>query len=528
MPSRRGDRRGCARAPMSQRTLRIDEEVAWNIDQRLRLLVESVHDYAIFMLDPYGHVVSWNVGAERMKGYTSAEVIGKHFAMFYPAEDVAAGKCERALRIAAEIGRYEDESYHVRKDGSLLWANVILSAMRDPCGNLVGFAEVTRDLSERKRAEEQLRQGEERFRLLVESAKDYAMFLLDPVGNVATWNSGAERLTGYPAHEVKGLHFSRFYAKEEVRAGKCERDLDAAVRTGRFESEGFRSRKDGSRFWAKVQIARLSDVGGKLLGFAYIAHDLTESRRAEEARLRLAQAKEAIRLRDEFLSIASHELKTPLTALQLQLQTLARRLAPSAEGAMVKVDRAVAGARRLATLVDELLDVSRISTGRLSLTPEGFDLAQSARDVVDQFSETAAAAGCAVAIRADEPVVGTWDKLRMEQVLGQLLSNAVKYGANAPVSVAVWAEGRAAVMEVIDEGPGIPKDDLSRIFERFERAHSIRKYGGLGLGLYLARQIAEAHGGTISARNAVGHGACLTVRVPLVPPAKDERLDPKQ
>lgn len=512
---------------MIRGALRIDEGTAWTIEERLQLLVESIRDYAILMLDSDGTVMTWNLGAERMKGYTAEEIIGCHFSRLYPPAEVQAGKCELALRIAAEHGRFEDEGYRVRKDGSLFWANVTLSAMRDEDGTLIGYAKVTRDLSERKRVEEQAREGEERFRLLVESVKDYAMFTLDPAGNVTTWNSGAERMTGYSSDEVCGVHFSRFYTREDVRSGRAQRDLDMAARDGRFEDEGFRQRKDGSRIWAKVQVTSLHDPAGRLLGFAHIAHDLTEPKRAEEARMRLAQAKEAIRLRDEFLSIASHELRTPLTALELQLQTLNRRLAGAADDtSRRKVNQAIHAARRLANLIDELLNVSRISTGRLSLNLQKFDLTQSAKDVLEQFADTASAAGCSVSLTTEGPVVGTWDKLRMEQVLTNLLANAVKYGARAPVEVTVWSEGGAAVMEVTDDGPGIPKEDLSRIFERFERAHSMRHHGGLGLGLYVARQIAAAHGGTVSARNAEGHGACLTVRVPLAPPRKAEESAP--
>ncbi len=504
---------------MANRALRINEaEETWPQEDHLRLLVESVQDYAIFMLDPEGNVVTWSAGGERMKGYEAREIIGRHFSVFYPPGPTARARSELALRVAAEAGRYEDEGHRARKDGSLFWANVTMRAMRDADGKLVGFAKITRDLTERRRADERLRQEQERFRLLVESVKDYAVIMLDPAGNVATWNPGAERMFGFSSIEIAGHHISRLCIKEDVRAGRCERHLDAAARDGRTEDECVRVRKDGSQICAKVQTAALHDSGGRLLGFAHIAQDLTEPRKAEEARLRLLQAKEAIRLRDEFLSIASHELKTPLTALQLQLQSLTRKLTDSDASIRRKADQAIAGASRLAHLVDELLDVSRISTGRLSLNLQQCDLVACAREVIEQFSESAAAADCAITLRAESPVIGTWDKVRMEQVITNLLSNAAKYGAHSPVEVSVWSEPRCAVMEVVDEGPGIPPDHLSRIFERFERAHSVRQFGGLGLGLYLARQIAEAHGGSISARNWAGRGACLTVRVPTSPP----------
>ena len=212
-------------------------------EDRFRLLVESVKDYAIFILDTGGHVVTWNAAAERIKGYKADEIIGKHFSTFYPPEDIAAGKCERELAIADREGRYEEEGWRIRKDGSRIWANVTITALRNPDGTLVGFAKVTRDLTERRQAEEETH----RFRLLVESVKDYAIFILDTGGHVATWNPGAERIKGYKAHEIIGKPFSIFYPPEDVAASKTERELEIATHEGRFEEEGWRVRKDGSR-----------------------------------------------------------------------------------------------------------------------------------------------------------------------------------------------------------------------------------------------------------------------------------------
>src|SRR3954463_3499762 len=247
-----------------------------------RLLVESVTDYAIFMLDTSGRVATWNAGAQRFKGYAASEIIGRHFSVFYPEVDVAAGKCEMELEVATSQGRFEDEGWRVRKDGSRFWANVVITALRDPAGTLIGFGKVTRDLTERKAAEERRRVEDQRFALLVGSVTDYALLVLDPRGNITTWNAGAERIKGYTAQEIIGSHFSRFYLEDDVRAGKCEYELEVAAREGRFEDEGWRVRKDGSQFWANVVISAIRDDLGTLVGYSKVTRDLTERRRAEQ------------------------------------------------------------------------------------------------------------------------------------------------------------------------------------------------------------------------------------------------------
>src|SRR5690348_14021085 len=275
-----------------------------------RRLVSSVRDYAIFALDSTGHVMTWNEGAQRIKGYAPNEIIGKHFSVFYPPEKVAEGFPDYELRQAAATGSFEDEGWRIRKDGSRFWASVIITALHDDDGKLIGFAKVTRDLTERRAAEEALQQSEERFRLIVQTVRDYAIFMLDPTGRIATWNAGAERIKGYQASEIVGRHFSVFYPRVKIAEGFPWYELDVAAREGRFEDEGWRVRKDGSQFWANVVLTALRTENGELVGYAKVTRDLTERRRLEEERLSLARAEEAIRLRDEFLSLAAHELKT--------------------------------------------------------------------------------------------------------------------------------------------------------------------------------------------------------------------------
>jgi PAS domain S-box-containing protein len=474
-----------------------------------RALVSAVRDYAIFMLTPEGIVASWNEGARRIKGYAPSEVIGKHFSIFYPPEIVKTGICEYELAVAASEGRFEGEGYRVRKDGGQFWANVVITSVRDPAGKLLGYAKVTRDLTERRLREEALRESEQRVRLLVENVRDYALFMLDPEGRVASWNRGAERIIGYTAKEILGAQLSRFYPPEDVLAGKTALELREARETGRFEEEGWRIRKDGSKFWANVVLTPIRDANGDLRGFAKVVRDLTERRKADDERIRLVQAQEAVRLRDEFLSIAAHELRTPLTALLLQLQALEKSGANRAASAP-----ALRSARRLAGLVEMLLDVSRIATGRLELSKQSVDLVQLAREAIDRYADEAKRVGSEMVLEGDASMQGSWDALRLEQVFANLLGNALKYAAGSSVTIRVSGRDGEARFEVADRGPGIGAEDVARIFGRFERAAPSRHYGGLGLGLYIARQVVEAHGGTIGVHETPGGGATFSVVLP--------------
>jgi PAS domain S-box-containing protein len=484
-------------------------------DARFGALVASVKDYAIFMLSPDGRVQTWNAGAELIKGYRPDEIIGKRIDLFYLPEDRARGMPDLLLGKAAADGRVEDEGWRVRKDGTRFWADVVITALRDESGHLTGYAKVTRDLTSRRAVEEALRHSEERLRLLIDSVEDYAIFMLDPHGTVVTWNAGAERIKGYRASEIIGKNFSRFRLEEDVAAGKCEQELELAARAGKLEEEGWRVRKDGTRFWANVVLTAVRGPSGELLGYAKVTRDLTDRRRLDEERVQRARAEEAVRMRDEFLSIASHELKTPLTALKIELASMQERIDPADARVVKKLDRAARNANRLAALIESLLDVSRLASGRLTLRPERVDLAEVTALLLDSMKGSATSARCELELRAPDPVWGTWDRLRLEQIVMNLVSNALKYGAGNTVTVAVSSDDGDAILEVADRGPGIADVDVARIFERFERAASMRHYGGLGLGLYVSREIVRAHGGSIAVRNRAEGGACFTVRLPL-------------
>ncbi|HET7505064.1 MAG TPA: PAS domain S-box protein [Kofleriaceae bacterium] len=491
-------------------------------------------------VNPSGTIVWANRAELKLLGYRAEEYIGHPIAKFHADPLAAADLLARLLR--GETVR--DHEIHLRaRDGSLrhlaISANMLVREGRPVCARVFSrdisrddSRDDSRDVNDRRRAggeddwsaapaapavpavPSDAAHSEARFRLLVEAVEDYAIFMLDPDGRVATWNAGARRIKGYEAREIIGRHFSVFYPEDDLRAGKTEYELEVASREGRFEDEGWRLRKDGSRFWANVVITALRAPDGHLVGFAKVTRDLTERRKLETERVQLAHAQEAIRLRDEFLSLASHELKTPLAVLQLQLEVLHDRIGTGDPAVLAKIERGSRACLRLAELIEALLDVSRIATGRFELQLQRSDLSEIVAGAVDRMHEIAEAAGCALSITT-EPAPGVWDRSRIDQVITNLVSNAIRYAAGAPIEIAVSATADTVTIEVRDHGPGLPDGQLARIFERFERAASMRHYGGLGLGLYVVRQIIEAHGGSVSAKNATGGGACFTVRLPL-------------
>ncbi|MCW5804463.1 MAG: PAS domain S-box protein [Deltaproteobacteria bacterium] len=359
---------------------------------------------------------------------------------------------------------------------------------------------------------------EERFRRLIESVKDYAIFMLDEAGNVASWNAGAQRIQGYAADEIIGAHFSRFYPIEDIRAGKCEMELEVAAREGRFEDEDWRVRKDGSRYWANVIITPIRDERGHLTGFSKVTRDLTERKRSEEERAARLAAEQANRTKDEFLAMLGHELRNPLAPIVSALQLLKLRGDPKSVREVQIIDRQV---RQMTRLVDDLLDVSRISRGKLDLTIEPIDLreplAQAAEIAIPQFESKSQRFEVEVPPR-ELHVSG--DDSRLVQVFANLLNNASRYTPEGGrIVMTVRATGREVVVEVRDDGIGIPPALLPRMFELFVQGDRdvARTEGGLGIGLTLVRSFVELHGGSVSAHSdGPGHGSRFWVRLPSI------------
>ncbi len=481
-------------------------------DQRLQLLIESVVDYGIFLLDPEGHVISWNPGAERLEGYRREEILGRHFSVFYPPESVASGWPQEELRRARAQGRFEDEGWRVRKDGSRFWANVVITALYGPDGTLSGFAKITRDLTERRQHEQALRDSEQRFRLLVAGVRDYAIFMLDPSGTVRSWNTGAQTILGYEAGEVIGLHVSTFYTPEDREGHKAEVELRAAREQGRVEDEGWRVRKDGSLFWANVVVSAIHDEQGSLVGYAKVTRDMSDRRRLEEL-------ERSSRRMNEFLAMLAHELRNPLAPIRnavtiMQLEPMA---SPTLRNCRDVIDRQLAQVTRL---VDDLLDVGRLTTGKIKLRKEPVRLA----DVVARSTETVRpvleARRHTLTLQmppGDVHVNG--DPTRLSQVLQNLLINAARYTPDGGrITIVLREAGGLAEIEVRDTGRGISRENLDRIFQLFVQAEggtSSPAESGLGIGLTLARSLVEMHGGTLEASSpGLGQGSTFLVRLP--------------
>jgi PAS domain S-box-containing protein len=488
-----------------------------------RLLVGSVQDYAIFALDPTGHILSWNAGAERIKGYAPEEIVGRHFSIFYPPEKVAERFPQYELEVAAREGRFEDQGWRLRKDGTRFWANVVITALRDESGALVGFAKVTRDLTERREAEEALRESEERFRLLVTSVADYGIFMLDPAGRVASWNEGAQRIKGYTAEEIIGQHFSVFYPPERVAEGFPQHELEVAAREGRYEDEGWRVRKDGSRFWANVVITALRKRHGELVGFAKVTRDLTERHAAEARRLadarRVAAAEAANRAKGEFLAAMSHELRTPLNAIGGYADLLLEGVrGPVNDAQRADLERIKRSQQHLLTVITDLLNYSRIEAGQITYDIAAVPVVTMIDTVAAMIEPQALRKGLAFERGPCPPqAVARVDRARAEQILLNLLTNAVKFTPDGGRVVVTCAQhdGRVA-LRVHDTGPGVPPDKLEAIFEPFvQLGRALNSpHDGVGLGLAISRDLARAMGGDLSAASAPGAGATFTLVLP--------------
>ena len=499
-------------------------DASLTIDGRYRLLVEAVTDYAIYMLDPTGIVTSWNPGAQRFKGYTPDEIIGQHFSRFYSHEDQKNGVPARALETAAREGKFENEGWRYRKDGTRFWAYVVIDPIRDPSGGIVGFAKITRDLTERKAAEESLRQSEEQFKLLVQGVTDYAIYLLDANGHVSNWNLGAQRIKGYLPDEIIGRHFSQFYTDEDRLAGEPQRALETVKRDGRVEREGWRVRKDGTRFWAHVIIDAIRDDRGELIGYAKITRDITERR---ETQRELEKTREVLVQSQKMEAIGqltggiAHDFNNLLMAVLGSLDLMRKRL-PDDPKLLALLENAVQGAQRGTLLTQRMLSFAR----RQELKQEPVDIPDLVRGMTDLLQRSL---GPSVTIETrfslvTKPVLA--DANQLEMALLNLTVNARDAMADGGEIVIATREenvrpGNSAGLEpglymclsVSDTGAGMDGETLRRATEPFFTTKGIGK--GTGLGLSMVHGMAQQSGGSFTIRSRLGEGTTVELRLPL-------------
>lgn len=504
-------------------------------NDRYRLLVDAITDYAIYMLDPDGIVTNWNAGAQRFKGYTADEIIGQHFARFYSPEDRRDGLPARALAIARTEGKFEQEGWRIRKDGERFWAHVVIDPIWAKDGTLIGFAKITRDLTERRAAAESLRQSEEQFRLLVQSVTDYAIYRLDPEGHVASWNSGAERIKGYTPADIIGSHFSRFYTEEDRLAGEPERALSISREQGRFAAEGWRVRKDGSRFRASVVLDPIRDDKGELLGFAKVTRDVSER---DDAQRQLDLAREALFQSQKMEAIGqltggvAHDFNNLLMAILSSLTLLERRV-PSDASTQRLIDNARQGAERGAALTQRMLAFAR----RQELNPEPVDVPGLVRGMNDLLQRTL---GPSHPIGLQFPLSLPWvlaDANQLEMALLNLAVNArdaMPDGGAISITASEVAvkdqtvdglsPGRYVKLAVIDTGTGMDAATLARATEPFFTTKGVGK--GTGLGLSMIHGLAEQMKGELVLRSVVGHGTTAELWLPVTDIRRDAAIAP--
>lgn len=500
-------------------------------EDRYKLLIESVVDYAIYMLSPVGEIISWNAGARRFKGYEEHEILGTNFARFYTEEDRSAGLPQKALASAARHGKFENEGWRVRKDGSRFWCHVVIDPIRASGGELLGFAKVTRDLTEQRLAQEALRQSEEQFRRLVLGVTDYAIYMLDPDGVITNWNAGAQRIKGYLPEEVIGRHFSIFFEPQARQSGEPERSLRVALSEGRFENRAWRVRKDGTRFFANVVLDPIRDDDGTLLGFAKITKDITES---EQAQMALDAAKEALfqskktEALGQLTGGVAHDFNNLLMVIISSMELIRRRL-PCDTKVSPLLDNAIQAAERGASLTRRMLAFAR----RQQLSLEVFDLNEMIRGMAELLRSSLSAR---VLIETRFPLFLSKVHADQNQLELAVLNLAVNARDAMPeggtltieakdVYLSEQSDGLAAgayvCLTLTDSGEGMDEATLARATEPFFTTKGVGK--GTGLGLSMVEGLAAQIGGKLKMRSRKLGGTTAELWLPAATASPEEQ-----
>lgn len=481
-------------------------------ERNFRLLVEGITDYAIYMLDPAGHIANWNKGAERIKGYKAGEIIGQHFSVFYTPEDRAANLPGLALATARKEKHFLTEGWRVRKDGSRFFASVVIDPIYEE-RKLIGYAKITRDITERQRTASALLKSENEFKTLVGGVTDYALYMLDPTGVVSSWNSGGQRIKGYSAEEIIGQHFSRFYTPEDRAGGKPARALKIAVDTGHYEEEGWRVRKDGSFFWASVVIDAIRNDAGELIGFAKITRDISERKEAQERLLavqrQLAEAQKFDAL-GQLTGGVAHDFNNLLMIISACIHTVRKEIKSEAS---LRALRSIDGAsQRAASLTRQLLSFAR----RQRLQPQSVDL-RTRLDALHEVLESGLGSKGSLRIDVAEDVPSILvDPTEFETALVNLLVNArdaMPDGGTVAIVAKSIPERSQVELSVEDTGVGIPEDIAAKVFDPFFTTKEVGK--GTGLGLSQVHGFVHQAGGAIELRSVLGSGTRISMSFPV-------------
>jgi len=480
-------------------------------ERDFRLLIEGITDYAIFMLDPDGIVTNWNAGAERIKGYKAREIVGKHFSVFYTPEDRAAGLATKALAIARKDKHFLTEGWRVRKDGSRFFASVVIDPIFEK-RKLVGFAKITRDITEREKARSDLYKSETQFKTLVGGVTDYALYMLDPAGIVSNWNAGGQRIKGYSPDEIVGQHFSKFYTHADAASGKPARALKIARETGHYEEDGWRVRKDGSFFWASVVIDPIHNDAGELIGYAKITRDISERKEAQERLARvqkqLAESQKLDAL-GQLTGGVAHDFNNLLMIISGNIHTIRKEV--SGEKALKALQSIETASQRAAALTRQLLTFAR----RQSVRPQSIELAErlrSIRDVLNSGLGNTVSLAVDVEDRVWNIVV---DPSEFETALVNLVINArdaMPDGGHVTVSAKNIVDEDRVAISVEDSGMGIPQDIVDKVFDPFFTTKPVGK--GTGLGLSQVHGFVHQAGGTIGLKSTLGKGTKVTINLP--------------
>ena len=502
-------------------------------------MINEVEDYAIILLNQEGIIQNWNKGGEKINGYTESEIVGKHFRIFYLPEDSVNNLPEKLLKKATDKGKASHEGWRLRKNGTKFWGSITLTALHTANGEIMGYSKVTRDLTEKKIADDQarsftkelqlsneaLRRSEEKYHKMIEEVQDYAIILLNEKGDIQNWNKGAEKIKGYSAEEIIGKNFRIFYLPADRESGLPEKLIATAIKEGRATHEGLRVRKDGSTFWGSIVITALHEKDGTIIGFSKVTRDLTEKKEAENKMQEyLRELENRNKELEQFAYIASHDLQEPLRKIRTFTDVIQRNLG-NEEFVKMYFEKINSSAKRMSDQIKSILDYSRLSLAEEFME---VDLNRVLSDICIDF-ELVIQEKKAVIESEPLPTIKAIP-IQINQLFANLISNALKFSANEPlikISSTICtheemkeipeyvSDGRYLQILFSDNGLGFEPQYEKKIFFLFQRLHGRHEYSGTGIGLALCKKIMENHLGFIRAESELGKGADFYVYFPL-------------